>query len=88
MHLVGVTAYLTGAWLAQQARNLVMDLDDACRRFRFLIRDRDAKYTAAFDAVCTASDIRIIRTPVGRRGPMRLPNASSALFAASSSTAP
>jgi len=64
VHLAGITANPTGARVIQQARNLLMDLGDSADRFRFLIRDRDSKFTAPFDAVFANADIRIIRTPV------------------------
>ena len=64
VHILGVTRHPTGPWVTQAARNLVADLDDGGVRMKFLIRDRDTKFTDAFDEVFRSEAIRIIPTPV------------------------
>jgi putative transposase len=63
VRVLGVTANPDGAWVAQQARNLLADLGDRVNAFRFLIRDRDAKFTRVFDEVLVGNDTQVIKIP-------------------------
>ena len=64
VQVLGVTKHPDGAWATQVARNLVADLEDKGRSFGFLVRDRDSKFTAAFDAVLASAGTRVIKCPV------------------------
>jgi len=72
VHILGVTTHPTGSWTAQQTRNLLMDLGERTSQFKFPIRDRDSKFTAALEDVLAGNGMRIIKTPV--RSPRATPS--------------
>jgi hypothetical protein len=63
VHILGLTTNPNGPWTTQQARNLLMDLDDRAAELRFLIRDRAGQFTASFDAVLADMGIHIVKIP-------------------------
>ena len=64
VRILGATGHLVQSWVVQQARNLLMDLDDAGKSMKFVLHDRDASFTAAFDAVFQAAGARVVRSAV------------------------
>jgi putative transposase len=63
LHILGTTSHPTGAWTTQQARNLLMDLDERAATFRFLVRDRAGQFTTSFDAVLAGAGIDTVKIP-------------------------
>jgi hypothetical protein len=64
VYLAGITANPDGAWVVQQARNLTMTLVEQKQSHRIVIRDRDSKFTAAFDEVFRSEGLRLIKAPI------------------------
>ena len=64
IRILGATGHPVQSWVVQQARNLLMDLEDAGMRVKFVLHDRDATFTAAFDAVFQAAGARTVHSAV------------------------
>jgi hypothetical protein len=86
VHVAGVTAHSTGPWVAQQPRNLLVALGDRAAAFRFLIRDRDTRFTRAFDDVWRSTVPRSSARRFGRPTPTPSPSVGSGPSAKSALT--
>ena len=64
VRVLGATGHPVQAWVVQQARNLLMDLEDTGTQVKFVLHDRDASFTAASGAVFRAAGVRVIRSAV------------------------
>ncbi|MFE5587144.1 integrase core domain-containing protein [Kitasatospora sp. NPDC056531] len=64
IRVLGATAHPTAEWVVQLGRNLLMDLEDAGNKARFLIRDRDSKFTASFDALMAHAGLSVVATGI------------------------
>ncbi|MFB7200339.1 integrase [Streptomyces sp. NPDC056240] len=64
IRILGATAHPTAEWIVQLGRNLLMDLEDAGSSARFLIRDRDSKFTTAFDALLADAGVKVVTTGI------------------------
>ncbi|GAA2356380.1 hypothetical protein SVIO_027130 [Streptomyces violaceusniger] len=64
IRILGATTHPTGDWIVQLGRNLLMDLEDASSRAKLLIRDRDSKFTTAFDTLMTDAGLNVVTTGI------------------------
>jgi putative transposase len=75
VHVLGVTSNPDSVWVTQQARNLTMG--ERLHGFRFLIRDRDSKFSGPFDEVFRSEGVNIVKTPIRPRRRTHSPNDGS-----------
>ncbi len=88
VRVLGATGHPVQAWVVRQARNLLMDLEDAGTRVKFVLHGRDASFTLAFDAVFRAAGVRVIRSAALAPRMNSIMNGGSAAAGGSCRTAP